>query len=89
MRPIDAEKIDFSEVFVGSSDFAKDTRAAAQMLINKQQTVDATNHGKWSAENGETVPHCSECHGLAIFTSGHFYLHSDYCPHCGSKMDLT
>lgn len=39
MRLIDADKIDFNEVFVGSSEFARDTRNAAQMLIDNQPTV--------------------------------------------------
>ena len=39
MRTIDADKIDFNEVFVGASEFAQDTRNAAQMLIDKQPTV--------------------------------------------------
>lgn len=38
-RLIDADKIDFNEVFVGASEFAKDTRNAAQMLIDNQPTV--------------------------------------------------
>lgn len=36
MRLIDADKIDFNEVFVGASEFAQDTRNAAQMLIDNQ-----------------------------------------------------
>lgn len=39
MRSIDADKIDFNEVFAGESEFAQDTRNAAQMLIDKQPTV--------------------------------------------------
>lgn len=39
MRLIDADKIDFREVFKGESDFAKDTREAAQELINNQPTA--------------------------------------------------
>lgn len=39
MRLIDAEKIDFNKVFVGQSDFAKDTREAARELINMQPTA--------------------------------------------------
>lgn len=35
-RLIDADKIDFNEVFVGESEFAQDTRNAAQMLIDNQ-----------------------------------------------------
>lgn len=36
MRLIDADKLDFSKVFVGNSEFAKDLRAAAQELIDMQ-----------------------------------------------------
>ena len=39
MRLIDADKIDFNEVFVGASKFAKDTRQAGKMLINAQPTA--------------------------------------------------
>ena len=39
MRLIDADKIDFGKVFIGASDFAKDTREAAQKLIDEQPTV--------------------------------------------------
>lgn len=39
MRPIDADKIDFNEVFAGESEFAQDIRNAAQMLIDKQPTA--------------------------------------------------
>ena len=38
-RLIDADKIDFNEVFVGTSEFAQDTRNAAQMLIDSQPTA--------------------------------------------------
>lgn len=49
-RLIDAEKIDFNEVFGGQSDFAKDTRVAAQSLIDAQPTVEAV-----------PVVRCKEC----------------------------
>lgn len=39
MRLIDADTIDFEEVFGGQSDFAKYIRAAAQELIDRQPTV--------------------------------------------------
>ena len=38
-RLIDADKINFNEVFVGASEFAQDTRNAAQMLIDNQPTA--------------------------------------------------
>ena len=49
-RYIDADKIDFNECFVGQSDFARDTREAAQNLIDKQPTADV-----------EIVVRCSKC----------------------------
>lgn len=39
MRLIDADAINFEEIFGGQSDFAKDTRAAAQGLIDRQPTA--------------------------------------------------
>ena len=39
MRLIDADKINFEEVFGGQSDFAKDLRKAAQELIGSQPTA--------------------------------------------------
>ena len=39
MRLIDADLINFEEVFGGKSDFAKDMREAAQGLIDRQPTV--------------------------------------------------
>jgi hypothetical protein len=39
MRLIDADKINFNEVFVGASEFAQDTRDVAQILINRQPTA--------------------------------------------------
>lgn len=39
MRLIDADKIDFGKVFIGASDFAKDTRKAAQKFIEEQPTA--------------------------------------------------
>ena len=38
-RLIDTDKIDFNEAFVGASEFAQDTRNAAQMLIDNQPTA--------------------------------------------------
>lgn len=39
MRLIDADKIDFGKALIGSSDFAKYTREAAQKLIDEQPTA--------------------------------------------------
>lgn len=40
MRLIDADKINFNEVFMGQSDFARDTREATTRLINIQPAID-------------------------------------------------
>lgn len=40
MRLIDADKVDFNEVFMGISDFAKDIREAAQSLIDNQPDIE-------------------------------------------------
>lgn len=39
MRLIDADKINFLEIFGGMSEYAKDVRRAAQELIDRQPTV--------------------------------------------------
>lgn len=39
MRLIDADKIDFGKIFIGASDFAKDTRETAKRLIDEQPTA--------------------------------------------------
>lgn len=51
MRAIDADKVDFKEVFIGESDFAKDTREAAQKLIDKQPTIDPVKQ-EWISVKG-------------------------------------
>lgn len=40
MRLIDADKVDFSDVFVGASDFAMETREAAKSLIDMQPSIE-------------------------------------------------
>ena len=87
-RYIDADKIDFNECFVGQSDFARDTREAAQNLIDKQPTADVepVRHGHWIEKVEEIMTDlflvyaCSEC-GVES------HRQEKYCPHCGAKMD--
>ena len=43
MRLIAADKVDFSEVFVGASDFARDAREAAKLLIDSQPDIERWN----------------------------------------------
>lgn len=51
MRLIDADKIDFGEVFKGSSDFAKDIRETAQEFIDNQPTAYDVNNVMERLEN--------------------------------------
>lgn len=51
-------------------------------------------HGRWISweEAGNFVPspdrhECSVCHDAAQVLVNGFELLSDYCPHCGAKMD--
>ena len=53
MRLINADKIDFGKVFIGGSDFAKDTREAAQKLIDSQSTV--YDGEEMAADIGQTI----------------------------------
>ena len=42
-------------------------------------------HGRWINENFYT--HCSACGKMAIYDKYGQEVESDYCPHCGAKMD--
>lgn len=50
-RLIDADKIDFNEVFVGASEFTQDIRNATQMLIDEQPTAYDTDKVVEQLEN--------------------------------------
>ena len=87
-RLIDAEKIDFNEVFGGQSDFAKDTRGAAQSLIDAQPTVEAVPvvHGEWIREEKAGVDYwcCLHCHKIR---SEYYAKPKDnFCHNCGTYM---
>ena len=47
-------------------------------------------HGKWFRHNkkkhGDTCYYCSVCEKMAI-ADGYCWELTDYCPHCGAKMD--
>ena len=65
-RLIDADKIDFNEVFVGASEFAQDTRNAAQMLIDNQPTafdLDKVMERLEEAEKIMASPVTEDCFG--------------------------
>ena len=47
--------------------------------------VAPVKHGRWINENFYT--HCSDCGKMAIYDKYGQEVESDYCPHCGAKMD--
>ena len=47
--------------------------------------VAPVRHGRWINENFYT--HCSACGKMAIYDKYGQEVESDYCPHCGVKMD--
>lgn len=71
MRLIDADKVDFNEVFKGQSDFARDTREAAKSLIDTQSSVYL-----------DTVE-CKNCGEISVMPDGADYR---YCPYCAAKL---
>ena len=85
MRLINADKIDFNEVFKGASDFAKDTREAAHGLIDEQPTIEAVPavHGEW-IDNGIPNSMLSKCN-MCGYPCGAYSF--NFCPNCGAKMD--
>ena len=74
MRLIDADKIDFGKVFIGASDFAKDTREAAQNLIENKPTVYDVDKvveqinaiGKSFFDNVKCDKNCHDCEHCCI-----------------------
>lgn len=42
-------------------------------------------HGKWVYHNFDTI--CSECRKPAIFDEWEQQAETEFCPHCGAKMD--
>ena len=60
--------------------------------IKQIPTVDVveSRHGKWykhdKKKHGDTCYHCSVCENYALSDCMIWEL-TDYCPHCGAKMD--
>lgn len=71
MRLIDADKINFEEVFGGQSDFAKDIRESAQSLIDIQPTV--FDKEKVIEELKEMATHSASCKNQCEFGSTEYF----------------
>ena len=55
--------------------------------VNNVSAADVTPvvHGQWVYHNFDTI--CSECRKSAIFDEWEQQAETDFCPHCGAKMD--
>lgn len=66
------------------------TNDRANQIIDEFDTLPAADvepvrRGKW-LEN-EYRHYCSECGHMGLFNGFGFKLESNYCPHCGAKME--
>ena len=67
-------------------DYAKGFQAALLAIMSiPSADVAPVRHGRWINENFYT--HCSACGKMAIYDKYGQEFESDYCPHCGAKMD--
>ena len=59
-------------------------------MIDNAPIIDTTKHGKWVeiSEDGFPKDCCSVCGCEAYYDyDGDKYMHFDYCPNCGAKME--
>ena len=72
--------------------FTADGVAEAIAEVEEAPTADVVEvrHGKWykhdKKKHGDTCYHCSVCENYALSDCMIWEL-TDYCPHCGAKMD--
>lgn len=62
----------------------------AETVVNKALTTDIVKRGKWekTCESIDDEHICSLCKEDSLYTPGEYEVLSNYCPHCGAKMDL-
>ena len=62
---------------------------AAEILYaaseKESEDVAPVRHGRWVYHNFDTI--CSECRKSAIFDEWEQQAETEFCPHCGAKMD--
>ena len=84
-RLIDADMLKANFPVLGQ--FAKDLWHAGtiRIAIDNAPTVDAVEvvHGRWIVGHAESI-RCSEC----CFNRASIKIPMDYCPNCGTRMDL-
>ena len=84
MRPIDADAL---KLEIAKEPYS-DGMAAAFRCVEGAPTIEAepVRHGYWedSPTGNPDFKYCSECGGAIYMKGGGG---SDYCPHCGARMD--
>lgn len=101
MRPIDADKVNPSEIIILGNMSQSDFNNAVTALIHNTPTIDAVLvvHGKWvwnpnGMDWGLGAWECSECAGrnnnlpMNSKINPLSFSGSTYCPNCGAEMDL-
>ena len=60
----------------------------ATLILREAPTIEAepVRHGYWE-KRGQEI-YCSECGEESGYTWAGASRYSDYCPHCGAKLDL-
>lgn len=58
-------------------------------IVDNAETLNSVNKGRWDGplthvDDADYVYICSRCYNHSIFWDNRT---SDYCPHCGAKMD--
>lgn len=56
-------------------------------VIDNMPTIDPVKHGRWIDMGDNSASICSVCKGKTLLNYESDYHKSDYCPHCGAKMD--
>ena len=93
-----AEYIDKSAVVAKIDEFVEINKAHGfpvdifdmEMLKKRIEQIPAADvapvvHGRWVYHNFDTI--CSECRKSAIFDEWEQQAETEFCPHCGAKMD--
>ena len=59
---------------------------AVKTLIDEMPSVESKT-GRWVQDDPFIKPICSECGETCVGLHGFDYSLTDYCPHCGAKME--
>lgn len=94
MRLIDADKLLNKSITVENVNSTGRTKIMVDRNdIDNAPTIDAEPvvHAHWIKldDNGRelAIPYCSQCLHLPLRNNGYAIELTDYCPHCGAKMD--